>query len=369
MDGFVREATRGQLRCYGLTNPDCKSAIPRDVMGYHTESDIPNYWYYARHYVLQDHMFSPAQGASTPAHLYTVSGWSAFCTKHGEPKSCVNNPTAPYPPGGLQISHIQARRLTNHPIYAWTDLTYLMHRDHVSWGYYVVNGAEPDCENAAALSCDPVRQNSKTPGIWNPLPDFDTVRNNHQLGNIRPVNAFYAEARAGTLPAVSWVTPSAAVSEHPPMPVSPGQSYVTSLINAVMRSRDWSSTAIFLAWDDWGGLYDHVVPPVVDGNGYGLRVPAMVISPYARRGYVDHQILSFDAYNKFIEDDFLNGQRLDPRTDGRPDPRPTVRENVAILGNLIHDFNFGQRARPPTLLPVHPRTTLTRGRLAGARAA
>ena len=89
-----------------------------------------------------------------------------------------------------------------------------------------------------------------------------------------------------------------------------------------MRSPDWDSTAIFLAWDDWGGFYDHVVPPTVDHNGYGLRVPALVISPYARRGFVDHQTLSFDAYVKFIEDDFLGGQRLDPKTDGRPDPRP-----------------------------------------------
>ena len=70
-----------------------------------------------------------------------------------------------------------------------------------------------------------------------------------------------------------------------------------------------------------------MLPPRVDRNGYGLRVPAMVISPYARRGFIDHQTLSFDAYNKFIEDDFLNGQRLDPATDGRPDPRPDVRES------------------------------------------
>lgn len=138
-----------------------------------------------------------------------------------------------------------------------------------------------------------------------------------------------------------------------------GQSYVTSLINAVMRSPDWDSSAIFLAWDDWGGFYDHVVLPSVDRNGYGLRVPGLLISPYARQGYIDHQILSFDAYDKFIEDDFLGGQRIDPATDGRPDPRPDVRENVAILGNLISDFNFGQSPRPPLLLPVHPRTTLT----------
>ena len=84
------------------------------------------------------------------------------------------------------------------------------------------------------------------------------------------------------------------------------------------------------------------MPPTVDENGYGLRVPGLVISPYARRGYVDHQVLSFDAYAKFIEDDFLRGARLDPKTDGRPDPRPTVRENVAQLGNLVTDFDFTQ---------------------------
>src|SRR5205807_4213771 len=107
------------------------------------------------------------------------------------------------------------------------------------------------------------------------------------------------------LPAVSWINPNASVSEHPPSRVSRGQAYVTTVINTIMRSPQWKSTAIFLAWDDWGGFYDHVKPPVVDLNGYGLRVPAMVISPYARRGYIDHQKLSFDAFVKFIEDDFL----------------------------------------------------------------
>jgi phospholipase C len=134
---------------------------------------------------------------------------------------------------------------------------------------------------------------------------------------------------------------------------------VTSLINAVMRGPDWDSTAIFLAWDDWGGFYDHVDPPVVDDNGYGLRVPAMVISPYARSGVIDHQTLSFDAYDRFIEDDFLGGQRIDPHTDGRPDPRPDVRENAAVLGDLVKDFDFDQPPREPVLLPVHPKTTLT----------
>jgi phospholipase C len=98
------------------------------------------------------------------------------------------------------------------------------------------------------------------------------------------------------------------------------------------------------------------VPPKVDASGYGLRVPGLVISPYAKRGYIDHQILSHDAYLKFIEDDFLGGQRIDPRTDGRPDPRPDVRERAKILGDLRNDFDFSQKPRKPFLLPVRPAT-------------
>jgi len=140
-------------------------------------------------------------------------------------------------------------------------------------------------------------------------------------------------------------------SEHPTSNLRTGMEYVTRIIDAIMRSKAWKSTAIFLAWDDWGGFYDHVKPPVVDGLGYGFRVPGLVISPYARKGYIDHQQLSFDAYLKFIEDDFLGGQRLNPKNDGRPDPRPDVRENVRSLGDLRKDFDFSQRPRAPLPAP------------------
>ena len=241
--------------------------------------------------------------------------------------------------------------------YSWTDLTYLLHAHQVSWAYYVQSGVQPDCNDnpdQSAAGCAPVKQGAATPSIWNPLPSFTDVKADGQKGNVRNLAAFYQDAEHGTLPAVSWIAPSQGNSDHPPANLSAGQAYVTNLINTIMRGPDWNSTAIFLVWDDWGGFYDHVVPPVVDQNGYGLRVPAIVISPYAKRGYIDHQVLSFDAYNKFIEDDFLHGARLNPRTDGRPDPRPDVRENASILGNLIADFNFRQQPRPPVLLPAHP---------------
>jgi len=88
--------------------------------------------------------------------------------------------------------------------------------------------------------------------------------------------------------------------------------------------------------------------------GLGLRVPGIVISPYAKQGYIDHQALSHDLYNKFIEDDFLGGQRIDPANDGRPDRRPAVRENAAILGDLAEDFDFDQEPRPALILPTNP---------------
>jgi phospholipase C len=357
MDGFVQQAVQGRRGCLDPTNPACTNSATPDVMGYHTQSDIPNYWAYAKNFVLQDRMFEPNASWSLPQHLFMVSEWSASCTQHDNPSSCTNaleNPGLPPDFGAGRRGQVRPA-----PIYAWTDLTYLLFKHHVSWGYYVVNGTEPDCQNAASVSCGPVQQSSKTPGIWNPLPYFDTVKNDGQLGNIQSVDKFYAAARSGSLPAVSWVVPSGAVSEHPPAAVSVGQSYVTSLVNAVMSGPDWSSTAIFLAWDDWGGFYDHVVPPSFDVNGYGLRVPSMVISPYAKQGYIDHQVLSFDAYDKFIEDAFLNGQRIDPNSDGRPDPRPNVREDAKILGNLAAAFDFNATPRAPLLLSVHPATTLT----------
>jgi phospholipase C len=357
MNGFIGQAINARKGCLSPNNPACSNSVTPDVMGYHTGSDIPNYWAYANDFVLQDHMFEPNASWSLPAHLFMVSEWSAHCTQHDNPGSCVNALQSPGTPPAKPPFYAGATAAQ--PDYAWTDLTYLMHKDNVPWGYYVVTGTEPDCENDAAVSCSGVAQKASTPGIWNPLPFFDTVKADGQLGNIQSVSNFYASAKNGTLPAVSWVDPSGQVSEHPPARVSAGQSYVTSLINAVMASPDWSSSAIFLAWDDWGGFYDHVVPPTVDENGYGLRVPAMVISPYARQGFIDHQVLSFDAYDKFIEDDFLNGQRLDPATDGRPDPRPSVRENSTTLGNLVSDFNFSQSPRAPLTLPVHPVTTLT----------
>jgi phospholipase C len=403
MDGFVRSAENASSRGCS-TQPPTAACLPNstpDVMGYHDAREIPNYWTYASDFVLEDHMFEPVDSWSLPSHLYLVSGWSARCTSTS-PDSCVSDPAEAggrvklknLPPAFLQcltahgITHPKRADLTNPSVikgasaclgdltagqrqqllggsgegrqlgvYSWTDLTYLLHKNNVSWAYYVQKGVQPDCDSnpdETAAGCAPAAQGAETPSIWNPLPSFTDVKADGQQGNVQDLSHFYPAAAHGRLPAVSWIAPAQPDSDHPPANIGTGQAYVTNLINTIMRGPDWNSTAIFLTWDDWGGFYDHVVPPRVDANGYGLRVPALVISPYARHGKIDHQILSFDAYNKFIEDAFLGGARLDPKTDGRTDPRPDVREAARILGNLYADFDFSQAPSRPVLLPTRP---------------
>ena len=340
MDGFIAQSEAAKHGCANPTNPGCAELSVPDVMAYHVQSDIPNYWSYAQNYVLQDRMFESVHSWSFPSHLYLVSGWAATCPHATDPMSCTLSVDPP-------------NRSASKPTpFAWTDLTYLLHSHGISWAWYLDQGAsQGGAYNGGAKG--------GVPKIWNVLPGFGDLQTDGQTGNIQPQTSFFSAAKAGTLPAVSWLLPDPADSEHPPGLVSQGQGYVTNIINAVMRSPDWDSTAIFVTWDDWGGFYDQVVPPTADVLGYGIRVPGLVISPYARRGYVDHQTLSFDAYLKFIEDDFLGGARLNPTTDGRPDPRPDVRESSPLLGNLVGDFDFSQLPRPPTPLPPCPQTTLT----------
>jgi phospholipase C len=353
MDGFVRSALIGHHQ-YCATNPfspDCTADVGRlgqpDAMGWHDQREIPNYWAYANAFVLQDHMFEPVRSWSLPSHLSMVSGWSAKCSVPDDPMSCHTDL-------GKDRADTEEPVLGPTP-FSWTDITYLLHRAGVSWKYYVAEGTQPDCADDA-MFCAPQKQTIGTPGIWNPLPAFADVHEDGQVENVQTVGHYFEDAASGSLPSVTWIVPNEDDSEHPPASITAGQAWVTSLIDAAMLGPDWDSTAIFLAWDDWGGFYDHVVPPTVDGAGYGLRVPGFVISPYAKTGYIDHQNLSFDAYLTFIEDDFLGGQRLDPATDGRPDSRPDVRENDPELGNLLSDFDFSQVPRPPLILSPYPAT-------------
>jgi phospholipase C len=326
MDGFVKESLKYDQNA-------------TDVMGYYDGSVIPNYWSWAQHYVLCDDFFCSTTSWSLPSHLYLVSAWSAISPDSNPMDSYSSN--GPVNPKGLPPTQ---------PLWAWTDITYLLDQQGVSWGYFNDSSTASDLDEA-----DPLE-------FWNPLPHFYDVQSDNQLSNVQTLSTFYNDLQQGTLPSVCWVQPDGVHSEHPNGGVAgrytsfaDGMAWNTEVVNAIMQSQYWSSSAIFVTWDDWGGFYDHVPPVTVDGLGFGMRVPTILISPYASPGLIDHQVLSQDAILKFIEDDFMSGQRLDPNTDGRPDARPDVREALPGLGSFLADFNFTLND-PTDILPPRPTT-------------
>ncbi len=349
MDGFVGALDARETKCWvDRTRPECGEQLgPRgqpDVMSTLPRELIPNYWAYADDFVLQDAMFASADSWTLPSHLFLMSAWAAFCPDPTDPMSCRSDLSLKAP--------AQRWDYGDEPIYAWTDVTWLLDAQGVSWNYYIGRDTcwEPPCpgERNRALESKPV---------FTPIAGFTSFWNGERDGihdNLVSVQRYLASAADGSLPDVGWIMPSSGVSDHPASPstIRTSMAYVTELINAAMRGPDWDSTAIFLTWDDWGGFYDHVEPRRIDRNGYGLRVPGLVISPYAKPGFIDHAALSFDSYLKLIEDRFLGGQRLDPATDGRPDSRPTVREPKA--GDLWNAFDFTQAPRSPVLLDPWP---------------
>ncbi|MBV8386797.1 MAG: phospholipase, partial [Acidimicrobiia bacterium] len=158
MDGFITEAQRGRRGCGNTNAPECSPATPPDVMGYHDAREIPNYWTWAHDFVLQDNLFEPNSSWSLPQHLFMVSEWSARCPTPAA-MSCVNAVQAPAQPLDFQAGGANGTRARAAPDYAWTDLTYLLHKYGVSWRYYVQSGTEPDCRNDAE-DCPPAHQDA-----------------------------------------------------------------------------------------------------------------------------------------------------------------------------------------------------------------
>jgi len=354
MDGFV--ITREQQLGPGCAPHDGKPAPRRiaatmvddegftqdvhclvDVMGYHDGTDLPNYWSYAQNYVLQDHFFESTMSWSLVGHLALFSGWAAVCPDTDPPQinSCYTSPA------GVGWSPNEA------PPYLWTDITYLLYKNNVSWRVY----------NDGGLAGSPQGKNG-TAWIWDVLPGFETVNQDDQVANAEyDQTQFFNDASNGTLPQVAWLLPKYDDAEHPQASIAQGQSYVTNLVNAVMNGPDWSSSAIFITYDDMGGFYDHEPPPYAfDSLGLGIRVPAMIISPYAKTGYVDHQVCSTDCYLALIEKVFLKGESLSQ--SGRPDPRPDYRDTESQYGSLLNDFDFKHTPQRPLILSTHPMTLL-----------
>ncbi len=368
MDGFVYSQTTGQYPFVcnkpnnALNCANIKDGVARhDAVGYHNAAELPNYWAYAQHFVLQDQMFEGVRSWSGPSHLDLASEWAAKCKNQHDVRTC------------------QTSTAVNHtPLWPWANLFQLLDKYNVSWKYYLGTGTEPDCDDDQ-MTCDPQIQTPQVGSFWNPAPYFTSVQAKgpaYLAAHDQDVNQFLVDAKNNALPQVSWIIPSSTYSEHPNSGVTTGMEYVTSLVNAVMTSPAWSSSAIFIAWDDWGGFYDHVTPPDVDMNGtaypvqgFGLRVPGLLISPYARAGLIDHNVLSFDSYATFFEDLFMGGARLDPKALGVPDSRPTIRDALRTvtflgghtrrIGKLIDEFDFAQAPLPPLVLSTHIPTGIT----------
>ncbi len=259
------------------------------TMGYYDYHDIPTYWKYASKFTLMDNFFSSMLGPSLPNHLYLISGQSGT----------INSNT-----------NLQNRTLN------FTTVMDELDAHGISWKYY--NG---------------VKGTYKTPGAWNPLPAFESFKTNQsRLNNLAPNDEFVNDVANSTLADVVWVMPKPEESEHPPFDVKAGEHGVESLINTVMQSKYWNSTAIFLTWDDWGGWYDHVSPPQIDTFGLGFRVPCLVISPYAKQGFIDHTQADFVSILKFIE----TAHSLSPLT-----------KRDAANTDMVETFDFSKSQQQP----------------------
>jgi phospholipase C len=371
MDGFVYEQThdmKGAIETATTTarRQQIEELLPgvvrHDTVGYHTAAELPNYWAYAHNFVLQDQLFEGVRAWSMASHLDMVSEWVAVCTNPHLIATCQTSSTGRVPKGTKVV-------------YPWVNLFQLMDIHQVSWKYYLGNGQEPDCDDDE-MTCEPENQRSAVVSYWNPAPGFGWVEAQgpaYLAAHNPELDQFLVDVKNGALPQVSWIVPSHDFSEHPAKGITAGQDYVTSLVNAIMQSPFWQNTAIFIAWDDFGGFYDHVAPPNVDTNkglypiqGFGFRVPGLMISPNARPGMIDHNLFSFDSYATFIEDIFMDGARLDPVELGEPDARPDIRDELTSvtfldgttepIGDLRNEFDFQQTPLPPLVLSTHTPT-------------
>ena len=242
-------------------------------MGYYDDRDIPYYWNIADQYVLFDNFFSSVQGGSNENHMYWVA---------------ASDPQA------SSTDELQALLAATPTIFD------RLQEQGLSWKFYVQN-YEPTL-NYRTVANFPGNRASQV--IWVPLLNFDRFIDNPELAShIVDLNEYFDDLKNGTLPSVSFVVPSGP-SEHPPSSILSGQRFVRTLIQALMQVDYWQNSAFIWAYDDWGGWYDHVIPPQVDDRGYGFRVPALLISPYAKQGVVDHTQLDFTSALKFIENNW-----------------------------------------------------------------
>ena len=284
--------------------------IERGAMGYYDGNSLPYYWHLANRYVLFDHLFSSSSGGTLWNHLYWMTGSNGGLTEERIPEQGLSSPSI--------FDRLQAAGVT--------------------WKIYIEN------YDGAVNIDDPATlrriQLARAPVLANPSFVKEFVDNPAMKGHVADLSHYYDDLAKGQLPAVSYIVPSGS-SEHPPSKLHSGPLLVNRLIGALERSSAWPQSAFLLSYDDAGGFYDHVVPPTVAGSSLGFRVPALLVSPYAAVGKVDHTTLETASIPGFIEDNW----NLAPLTT-----------RDASAGRLKTAFDFRQ---PPRRAETVPFTRIT----------
>jgi phospholipase C len=288
-------------------------------------ADIPNYWSYAEHFALGDRMFGSIAAESFPNHLYAVAAQSDGAI--GNPTSLRWGCDAP-PTTTVELLDVSGNTTNVFPCFEFQTTADMLEAAGISWRFY-----------APALG--------QLGYIWTVLNAVGHIRNSSLWDSrVAPFDQFLADASGGNMPAVSWLIPDWAVSDHPThaipggpptVSVCEGENWTVQYVNAIMQGPNWPTTAIVLAWDDFGGFYDHVPPPAVDYYGLGVRVPLIVISPYVKEGFVSHTVYEFASVLQFIE--------------SRHKLKSLTARDVEA-NSLLDMFDFSQPPAPPLILPL-----------------
>ena len=283
------------------------------------QADIPNYWLYAQNFELADAMFSGVESGSFPAHLQLVSGTNQSVLDN--PRSTKKAQWGCDAIAGTVVPTLLSDNFTigeSYPCFAATTLANVAETNNITWKAYTAI-------------------NNQSGYIYNPFRPFSSVFGTADWGTkVIPVANFITDALAGNLPQISWVTPPSDDTDHAPDSVCTGENWLVAQVNAVMQgpASQWANTVIFLTWDDFGGFYDHVPPPYRDQYGFGLRVPLIIMSPYAVK-QVYHTQVEFGSVMRFMEETFK---------------LPNLGGADAIANDLQDAFNYQQKTLPPLVL-------------------
>ncbi|HTU82552.1 MAG TPA: alkaline phosphatase family protein [Candidatus Acidoferrales bacterium] len=321
---FLREYDDGKMDGFNLLFFDTGGPALRYPYQYVDPAQIRPYWRLAHQYVLADHMFQSQSSGSFTAHQDLIAGGTEINPR----ESVVDIPSAsPWgcdaPPGTSTVL-ISAKKYPivggPFPCFTYETMRDLLDGAGVTWKYYT-----------------PPLLPTNQGGWWSAFDAIKAVRYSSEwTTNVSsPETNVFADIKNGALPSVSWVIPDSKNSDHPGS-AGHGPSWVASVVNAIGKSQYWNSTAIVVVWDDWGGFYDHVKPPQLDYDGLGFRVPCLIVSPYARPGYIDHTQYEFGSILKFVEDNWNLG---------------TLENQRASATSIVGAFDFTQAPRAFTPVP------------------